>query len=230
MGRNEKGQFVNMREDITGQRFGRLVALNFSHKDKNRKTYWDFQCDCGNIKTLRTDQVKNGNIKSCGCLKKEQDNINLNRKGSEPWKYDSQGLSQHPLYYKWKGMKERCYDVHSNSYKRYGGRGIEICEEWLCSFKAFYDWSINNGWEEGLQIDRIDNNGNYEPNNCRYVTAKENCNNRSTTRKIEINGITHSITEWCEIFNIEPHSLYEKSNEQIKEILYNLYANTEISQ
>lgn len=230
MGRNEKGQFVNMREDITGQRFGRLVALNFSHKDKNRKTYWDFQCDCGNIKTLRTDQVKNGNIKSCGCLKKEQDNINLNRKGSEPWKYDSKGLSQHPLYHKWGGMKRRCYDVHDSKYDKYGGRGIQMCKEWLHSFKAFYDWSIDNGWEEGLQIDRIDNDGNYEPNNCRYVTAKENCNNRSTTRKIEINGITHSITEWCEIFNIEPHSLYEKSNEQIKEILYNLYANTEISQ
>ena len=66
MGRNEKGQFVNMREDITGQRFGRLVALNFSHKDKRRKTYLDFQCDCGKIKTLRTDTVKNGNNKSCG--------------------------------------------------------------------------------------------------------------------------------------------------------------------
>lgn len=230
MGRNSKSQFVNMREDITGQRFGRLVALNFSHKDKRRKTYWDFQCDCGTIKTLRKDSVKCGNIQSCGCLKKEQDEINLNREGSEPWKYDSKGLSHHTLYHKWLGIKKRCYDVHDSSYERYGGRGIQMCEEWLYSFKAFYDWSIDNGWEEGLQIDRIDNDGNYEPNNCRYVTLKENCNNRSTTRKIEIEGITHSITEWCEIFNLNYGSLISRrTDEQIKEILIDLYANIELT-
>lgn len=229
MGRNSKGQFVNMREDITGQRFGRLIALNFSHKDNRRKTYWDFQCDCGNIKTLRKDSVKCGDIQSCGCLKKEQDEINLNRDGTKPTKYDSYGLSHHTLYHKWLNIKRRCYDVHSNRYDRYGGRGIRICDEWLYSFKTFYDWSIVNGWEEGLEIDRIDVDGNYEPNNCRYVTRKENCNNRSTTRKIEINGITHSITEWCEIFNMNPKPLYGKSDEKITELFLDLYANTELT-
>ena len=229
MGRNKKGQFVNMREDITGHRFGMLTALNFSHKDNRRKTYWDFQCDCGNIKTLRTDCVKSGRIQSCGCLKKKQDEINLNREGSKPTKYDSDGLSHHTLYSKWLGMKRRCYDVHNSRYENYGGRGIKICEEWLYSFKAFYEWSMKNGWEEGLQIDRIDNDGNYEPSNCRYVSLKVNCNNRSTTRKIEIDGTTHSITEWCEIFNIKPQTLYSKSDEKVKEILINLYANIELT-
>ena len=217
--RNSKGQFINMREDLTGQRFGRLVALNFSHKNKSRKTYWDFLCDCGTIKTIRTDGVKSGKVQSCGCLKKEQDEVNLNREGSKPTKYDSEGLSQHPLYHKWRGMKRRCYDKNDSHYQYYGGRGITICKEWLYSFKAFYEWSLENGWEEGLEIDRINNDGNYEPSNCRYVTRKTNCNNRSTTRKITLNEKTHSIMEWCETFNIDPKSLYSKSDEEIKEIL-----------
>ena len=145
--------------------------------------------------------------------------MNLNREGSKPTKYDSEGLSQHPLYHKWRGMKRRCYDKNDSHYQYYGGRGITICEEWLYSFKAFYEWSLENGWEEGLEIDRINNDGNYEPSNCRYVTRKTNCNNRSTTRKITLNEKTHSIMEWCEIFNIDPKSLYSKSDEEIKEIL-----------
>ena len=171
-----------------------------------------------------------GILKSCGCLKKEQYDVNLKRSGSEPTKYDSKGLSKHPLYSKWINMKKRCYDVHSNSYKCYGGRGIKVCDEWLYSFHAFYDWSIENGWEDGLEIDRIDNNGNYEPNNCRYVSRKENCNNRSTTRKFEVNGISHSLTEWCEFFNIPRYSrIFQKSDEEIKTFLENLYANTEVN-
>lgn len=176
--RNKKGQFINMREDITGKKFNHLTALSFSHKDKNRKTYWDFLCDCGEIKTLRTDCVKNGSIKSCGCLKREQDKKNLNRKGSVP-KYDDIGkLSDSVLYNRWKGMKRRCYDKNFKQYKDYGGRGITVCEEWLYSFRNFYDWSMSHGFSEDLEIDRIDNDGNYEPENCRWVTHKINSNNR----------------------------------------------------
>lgn len=227
--RNEKGQFVNMREDITGQKFHRLTALEFSHKGKGRETYWVFECECGNIKVLNKANVKKGSTKSCGCLKKEQDNINLNRNGSEPTKYDSKGLSNHPLYHKWMDMKRRCYNVNHSQYKYYGGRGIEMCEDWLYSFQAFFNWSINNGWENGLEIDRINNDGNYEPNNCRYITHKENCNNRSTTIKIEIDGITHSIKEWCEMFNLNYKSLISKTDEQIINIIKDLYANTEVN-
>ena len=133
-----------MREDITGQRFGRLVALEFSHKDKNRKTYWDFQCDCGNIKTLRTDTVKNGSIQSCGCLKREQDNINLNRTGSQPKYEDIGALKDCALYSRWRGMKRRCYNQKFKQYKDYGGRGIRVCDEWLKSFKNFYDWAFSS--------------------------------------------------------------------------------------
>lgn len=227
MKRNEKGQFVQNRHDITGQRFGRLVALEFSHKNKSRKTYWNFQCDCGTIKTIRTDTVKNGSVVSCGCFSKEKaSNLYKTRK---PSKYNSDGMSRHTLYHKWQGIKRRCYNRNDSHYSRYGGRGIEMCEEWLYSFQAFFNWSIENGWEEGLQIDRIDNDGNYEPSNCRYVTVKENCNNRSTTRKIEVYGEVHSITEWCEFFNLIPRYHYGKTDEELQELFMDLYVNTEVS-
>ena len=220
------------RKDITGQKFGRLTAISFSHKNKSRKTYWVFECECGTIKTLRTDSVKSGQIQSCGCLKREQDKKNLYHHGSKPTKYDSDGLSRHPLYHKWLGIKRRCYDANDSSYKRYGGRGIKMCEEWLYSFQSFFEWSLKNGWKEGLQIDRINNNGNYEPNNCRYVTPKENCNNRSSTRKIEIDGEIHSIHEWCEILHLKYENVIgnKRTDEKIKEILIKCkHANTEIN-
>lgn len=176
--RNEKGQFVLEREDITGQKFNMLTALNFSHKDKKRKTYWDFECECGNIKTLRTDQVKSGNTKSCGCLKPCTAVPNVHKLGSTPLYKDIGRLANCPLYTRWRGMKNRCYNVHHKQYKDYGGRGIQICEEWLYNFRAFYDWAMANGFSEELEIDRIDNDGNYEPSNCRWVTHKVNVNNR----------------------------------------------------
>lgn len=189
--RNSKGQFVKCREDVTGQRFNHLVALGFSHKNKNRKTYWDFICDCGNIKTLRLDCVKSGNTQSCGCLKKEQDKVNLNRKGTKPMYEDIGALGNCVLYSRWKGMKRRCYNKNHNHYKDYGGRGITVCDEWLYSFRNFYDWAIPNGFSEDLQIDRINNDGNYEPSNCHWVTAKENMNNtRRNKKQANSEGIT----------------------------------------
>lgn len=176
--RNNKGQFDNMREDITGQKFGELTAINFSHKDNRRKTYWDFKCSCGNIKTLRKDMVKNGSIKSCGCLKQKQDKENLNRNGTKPKYNDIGKLNECNLYSRWKGMKRRCYDIHFKQYKDYGGRGISVCQEWLYNFRLFYNWAVENGYSPELEIDRIDNDGNYCPENCHWVTHKENCNNR----------------------------------------------------
>ena len=87
-------------------------------------------------------------------------------------------------------------------YKRYGGRGIKICDEWLNDKESFYQWAINNGYKEGLQIDRIDNNGNYEPSNCRWVTFKQNNNNRRDNIQYIINGESHTMSEWCDIYNV----------------------------
>lgn len=184
--RDERGRFTgSMREDLTGQKFNHLTALDFSHKDKNRKTYWNFVCDCGNIKTLRSDCVKNGYIQSCGCLKKEQDKRNLCG-GHEQLIPELQTVYANEtvktIYQRWASMKQRCYDSRSKSYKYYGGRGITVCDEWLYNFSSYYYWCINHGFDKNLQIDRRNNDGNYDPSNCRFVTAYENVHNRRCSK------------------------------------------------
>ncbi len=99
-------------------------------------------------------------------------------------------------------MKYRCYNPKSQYYYRYGARDIKVCDEWLNDFKAFYDWSMANGYRDNLTIDRIDVNGNYEPSNCRWVSQKMQQNNRSNNRLITYNNETHTISEWAEICNI----------------------------
>lgn len=195
--RNKNGQFCNMREDLTGNRYGRLVALNFSHKGKNRKTYWDFQCDCGEIKTLRSDSVKGGSIKSCGCMKREQDVQNLNT-----WRRLDNSLEIDETYQtlgrRYAAIKQRCYNAQYWAYRHYGARGIKMCDEWLHSFRSFYEWCISNGYRKDLEIDRIDNDGNYEPGNCRFVTRMVNVNNRRCSRKQADTEITSQIAKGCE--------------------------------
>ena len=169
--RDDKGRFV--KEDLTGQKFGRLTAVEFSHKNKNRKTYWVWLCDCGNIHVARTDSVKNGQIQSCGCLKKEQDQRNLNRNGSKPKYSDIGNLNNCKIYSRWKGMKSRCYNPHYKQYHNYGGRGITVCDDWLLNFYNFYRWSIENGFDDSKDIHRIDNDGDYCPENCCYIDHNE---------------------------------------------------------
>ena len=236
MERNEKGQFVrgSKIKDLTGEKFNMFTVLEFSHVDygeKYRRTYWVVQCECGTIKTIRADQLKT--TKSCGCHKRKVDSekakklVDINRKYD-----DEKSLSRHPLYHVWRGMNSRCYDSKDNHYSRYGGRGISICKEWKDDFRTFYDWGMNNGYSEGLEIDRIDNDGNYEPSNCRWVTRKENANNRSTTIKIPFKGYLKSVTEWSEVLGIDPTKMYylhDKKNIPYETIIEVLYANTELS-
>lgn len=99
-------------------------------------------------------------------------------------------------------MKQRCYNENNTRYKHYGGRGIAVCDEWRNNFQAFYDWSMANGYKDTLTIDRIDVNGNYEPNNCRWITNKEQQRNRRDNKLYTINNVTKCLSEWCEIYNI----------------------------
>lgn len=119
-----------------------------------------FECSCGNTFISTINAVKNGHKKSCGCVRGKQ-NLTHN-------------LSNHRLYRKWSGMITRCFNEKETHWHRYGGRGITICDEWRNDFKCFYDWAIANGYQEGLTIDRINNDGNYEPNNCQWITMQEN--------------------------------------------------------
>ena len=190
-------------KDLTGERFGRLTVIGL-HPTETRKTYWECQCDCGNKNVVRSDSLQCGAIRSCGCLKKEQDKQNLWSSEAKK-KYLANGgkFSGTRLYEIWQGMKSRCYYENDSRYSRYGGRGIAMCDEWRKDFLTFREWALNNGYSETLTIDRIDNDGNYCPENCRWATIKEQCRNRSSNIKIKIGSEEKTLTEWCEIFGVD---------------------------
>ena len=129
------------------------------------------------------------------------------RKGENFYKH---GLSGTKIHRVWWGIIERCSKEYHHSYYLYGGRGISMCEEWRKDFKSFYDWAMSHGYRDGLQIDRIDNNGNYEPSNCRWVTPSENARNRRVARIIELDGVRHSLIEWSEITGLKPDTITER--------------------
>lgn len=178
------------KEYYIGRKFGRLTAIRVSDGTGTpTNCKWECKCDCGNVVYVLGSSLRNGNTKSCGCLARE---MTVKRNTTH-------GLTHHPLRIIYAGMKQRCYYKKDTHYQRYGGRGISICNEWKNDFKKFYDWAIGAGWKPGLTIDRIDNDGNYEPSNCRWIPLDEQYKNRSDTRLITCNGETHSLTEWARI-------------------------------
>lgn len=188
--------------DLTGQRFGRLTVIGI-HDTNTRKTFWVCQCDCGGIKIARSDSLLRGSIRSCGCMKREQDKNNLVSPSMIKAKEAGFNRGHTRLYTIWQGIRKRCNDMHSPSYYRYGGRGISVCEEWDKDYLSFHNWAIENGYNENLTIDRIDNDGNYCPENCRWATATEQARNRSSNIKITIGNATKTLTEWCNIFELD---------------------------
>ena len=137
----------------------------------NKRPMGLFQCDCGNKSIKAICSVKSGHIKQCW-------DCSILKRASKITKH---GLIKHKLYSKWRDMQNRCYNPKVNGYMSYGGRGIIVYEDWKNNFKSFYDWCMLNGWEKGLSIDRIDPNGNYCPDNCRFVTVKEQAFNKRNT-------------------------------------------------
>lgn len=175
-----------------GDVFGKLTVegepfvARTGSSDNNRYKYCVFRCECGNYTAKRISNVTNGSTKSCGC-----------RAGC-----DKGSGSQ--LYYAWFSMKGRCYDKKLPGYHRYGGRGITVCKEWLNDINKFKSWAVENGFLDGLELDRIDNNGNYEPLNCRWVTSKENSRNTSKNRTLTAFGETKCLSAWVE----DPRCIY----------------------
>lgn len=182
-------------KDLTGMMFGKLTVIEVSRKVQsgNRKRYyWNCKCVCGKTKEVRTDCLTSGDVKSCGCIKKEQDKINLT-------KFHRHKLSNTNLWHVYYGILHRCYNTKDTHYANYGGKGVVICEEWKESFDNFVEWAFSSGYKQGLQIDRIDNDGNYEPSNCRWVSLKENCRNRGSNILVEYNGKLVTLVELSEI-------------------------------
>lgn len=154
-----------------GDKFGRLTVISRTSNIGNYRA-WFCRCECGTIKAVRGTDLNRHAVKSCGCLRHEH---RKPKKNIFP--------STHPLYRAWQNMKTRCYNRNCQDYENYGGRGIYICSMWLHDFNAFATWATENGWGYGLQIDRIDNDREYSPDNCRWVTQLTNMRNRRPKRE-----------------------------------------------
>lgn len=187
--------------DLTGQRFGRLVVLGREKTLKRGISRWLCQCDCGEQTVTTTGALRSGLTRSCGCLHREA----ARDQGA---KSATHGLTETRLYRVWGNMKTRCYNKRNRNYARWGARGITVCDEWRSDFQAFYDWAMANGYEDGLTIDRIDNDKGYTPDNCRWATPEQQANNTRRVRLIEFRGESHSLHEWSRILGIRAETLF----------------------
>ena len=198
---------MGRRNNLIGQRFGILTVIEDAGNDPRGNSMWLCKCDCGNTKVIRGSKLKEGQYLSCGC---QWHAYNEKRNEGIRKSKITHGLSGTRLYYIYENMMKRCYDQNAEKYPNYGGRGITVCEEWRTDRQAFFDWALSNGYTEELTIDRIDVNGNYCPENCRWATQKEQANNRTSNRYLEYNGETHTVIEWAELIGMSPGTLYAR--------------------
>jgi len=195
-GIKSKGNGSNLRN----KRSGKLLFVDTIHKTNDKKWIWLCQCDCGNTIYLLSKDFNV--VKDCGCSSGV-----LKRKSLNRHLFNGVFKTETRLYGIWRGMKTRCTinDSFTHSWDRYGGRGIRVCFEWSNSENGFYNfkkWSNSNGYTDKLTIDRIDNDGNYEPSNCKWSTNKEQARNKSTNVLIEYLGEIKPMCQWCEEYGI----------------------------
>ena len=201
IGEHDMGKQI---ENLTGQKFNRLTVVKRVENDKYNHIMYLCKCDCGNTKIVRGSHLKAGFIQSCGCLNIEK----IIERSVKHKKCYSR------LYHIWTGMRSRCYKQYDNRYKNYGGRGITVCDEWK-EFQPFYNWAMDNGYDEKAKrgeymIDRIDVNGNYCPENCRWSNAFEQANNTTKTIHIEYNGKNYTLSELSKMVNISRQTLWSR--------------------
>jgi len=189
--------------DLTGRRFGRLVVLYESEERKGGRLTWHCRCNCGNEVDIIGRNLTSGHTKSCGCYNRERAAEVHTVHGM------SRKRKQHPIYWTWRAMLQRCEKPNSKQYKDYGGRGIAVCDEWHDA-QVFIGWALASGWQKGLTLDRIDNDGNYEPSNCHWVTRKENNRNKRSNRLITFNGKTQCLADWAEEVGMDFATLWHR--------------------
>lgn len=192
------------RKDITGLRSGRLVALEFDtfarFPSGVRYEKWRCKCDCGSYVSVNKKNLMAGLSRSCGCVNAEANARRLTTHGDRKSR----------LYNTWCNIKSRCYNPENQDFDRYGGRGISMFEPWRDNYLEFKDWAIENGYNDSLTIDRINVDGNYCPDNCRWVDMVVQANNRSNTIYIEYNGEIHTCAEWSKITGINYDTLNDR--------------------
>ena len=176
-------------KDEAGNVYGRLTVLQF-HGIKSGQAYWTCQCECGHIAVVAGRSMRNGDTRSCGCLRRER--------------LTTHGQTDSPLYVVWKNMKSRCLKDFDKDYPRYGARGIAVIAEWM-DFEAFQHWAVSAGYNGTLQLERVDNDGNYCPSNCRWATAGEQANNRRSNVVITHDGISLTAAQWSRRLGGERH-------------------------
>ena len=194
------GKFI----DLTGQKHGKLTVIRRNGISKDRYIKWLCQCECGKQTIVRGESLKNGNTKSCGCLQKELLKLNPN---SLKHGQSSDGISR--IYKTWENMIERCTNPNHKQYKDYGGRGIKVCEAWI-KFNGFFKDMGEK--PNGLTLDRINNNGDYCKENCKWSTSKEQARNKTNNILITIDGITKCLAGWCEIYRLNYHTVCWRLN------------------
>lgn len=189
--------------DNTGKVFGRLTALSLASaggRMGGRKRKWLCRCECGKQAIVASDKLSSGHTKSCGCWKAKR--IQETK--------TTHGLAGTPTYRSWTAMMTRCHTPGSPKYEKYGGRGIKVCERWK-DFELFVgDIGLSPG--RGYSLNRINNDGDYEPGNCHWATAIEQQNNKSNNRLVTANGVTHTVAEWSRITGINYNTLTKRLN------------------
>lgn len=182
--------------DLTGRRFGKLVVIQEAPADRNYHPRWLCKCDCGKTKEIGHYNLILGHTHSCGCLAREL----ITTHGDALYK------NRTKLYNVWLSIKQRCTNENNKRYAQYGGRGIKLCDEWL-EYANFKEWATSSGYRQGLSIDRKDNNGNYEPNNCRWVDAYTQQRNKNNNLRVIVNGVEMILTDAAKILGVQRQTM-----------------------
>ena len=185
------GHFI----DLTGKAVGSWTVLERAGNDKYGKMMWLCKCGCGKVKRVAGYSMRRGESSSCKSCSNKENKFGITHGGCKT-----------KLYAVWHSMRQRCKNINDQAWKHYGGRGIKVYREWH-KFEIFRNWALTNGYKEGLEIDRIDNNKGYYPENCRWITRKEQCRNTRRNRYITINNRTKTVIEWAEEYGINVNVL-----------------------
>lgn len=181
-------------KNLTGNKYGLLTVIKMrKERGKHNEVFWICQCDCGNLIDVRANSLQQGKTTSCGCSRKKH------------------GMNDTRLYRIWNGMKNRCNNPKRKDYHKYGGRGVSVCNEWN-NFISFLEWAELNGYADELTLERIDVNGNYEPDNCIWATPIEQANNKTNTPHIEYNNEIVTLKQLSELTGINYQTLFRRYN------------------